>query len=267
MRRLLTAGAAVTLAVLGLVSPARAGVGYSEWCTQPWLPGTDGSYTELVNDPTLGYAGARYGTSNPDDFAVNVCYSDRQLGTPSAATGGMVHLRYYKSGPNTYNVYTHCYGESGWLAMANCKHDVTTTITTHTAPGVGGSAAGAVYANGSTLFVAPTGAATGSATPDFDSTPGVTYGGTCATVLGTTPPGATCTTAAVDADVATSDVTGLFLGTTSTCLVDVLGFCWLYMPTAGVVLFGDPSTSTTVSVLGSTPIPVDPGRQCVGYPC
>jgi hypothetical protein len=262
-------GAAVALVLTAFVTtPAQAGVGVSEWCSQGWLGGTDGHYRELSNNNTTGYLAVNWGTPDTTDWSINVCYSDRALGSPSFAWGGMVHLGFTTPAPNTYHIYTHCYGEPGMAGTFNCQHNSYTTITTHTTPGVGMSIATLLDIAGSTLGIGTTGADSGSPSlTNPTTTPTAQLGGTCATVAGITPPtGTSCSTDAVDAQVATTDAPNVRTGgTTSTCLVLVGSTCHLYAPRAFVEAFDDGANDTYAKLLGLGPS--DPGRVCIGFGC
>jgi hypothetical protein len=262
------AGAVLLLVITGLFTgpqPASAGSGVSEWCSQGWLGGTDGHYQEVSNNNLTGYLALNWGTPNTTpDFSVNVCYSDRALGTPSFAYGGMVHLGIYKPAPDTYHVYAHCYGEPSITATFNCQENGYVTVTTHTTPGVGFSVASRLDIAGSTILIGTTGADTGAINTTTGANPDATYGGLCIVAAGVIVPG-TCAGGAADADVATGDLPTAFSGgTTGTCLL-FSGGCLLYQPRGGVVLFDDAANNTQVTLFG---VPVnDPGRKCVGFGC
>lgn len=117
----------IVAALLNADSPANAGTSYSTWCTDDWRqPGTDGSYFELNN--AAGFVSVKYGT-NPNDFSVNICYSDRRLGTPSHTVGGFIHLRFVRTTSDSYDVYTHCYYDPGVVVTTTCNTETRTYVT------------------------------------------------------------------------------------------------------------------------------------------
>ena len=253
----------MALVVTGLVAggPARAGVGPSQDCRAGAIPGAP-TYVELLD--TGAYAGVRYGLPDPHDFSVNVCVSDRPYGTPSLLAGGIVHLRFFRIGPDTYDVYLDCAGDTTVIGTPNnCDGAVSTTTTVHLSPGVGGSTSAFVQVESSTLFVGTTGADSGTTTNSTGSNPAVTYGNTCATVAGIALTGS-CSGDALEASLASDDVTPAVGGTTGTCLVWAGASCLLDQPRAGVVLFNDTANDTQVKLL-EVPVLTDPrARQCYG---
>ena len=264
MRKVLIAGAAISLVVTGLIggSPAEAGVGPSQACKAGPMPGAP-IYAELLN--TGAYVGVRYGLPNPTDFSLNVCFSDRPYGTASVLTGGIVHLRFFKVGPNTYDVYLDCAGDDTLLGTPNnCDGTVSTATTVHfISPTSGASTQLYVYLNGSTLVVGPTGADSGAVNATTGANPDVTYTGVCASAAGVVVPG-TCTGGGVDARVASGDLPRT--PPSAGCLVSIAGTCHVPMPAAQVEAFADSSNPTEVYVAGVRVVP-DPGRVCVGFGC
>lgn len=260
MRRFITAGAALALAVTGLVAgaPKALGVTYSVVCTNNYP--ADSTEMTLVN--TVVHIGTQRHTSG-GRYSFTVCYSDTPSSSPSTLMGGYVTVTAHQVTPNQWNVAVECRGDSPtMLATVNCDAVVTTVTTTTTStspPNAGASVSGWTLVNGSTLTLGTTGANTGTLVTRTTGNPEVTYGGTCGSVAGITPVG--CSTL-VDADVATGDVTpGTVTGSTSTCLVTTGPTCHIYLPKAGVAFFRDAANPTQVTVLG-TPVS-DPGYTCI----
>jgi hypothetical protein len=264
MRRLLTAGAAVALALTGLIAAPRAMADYSSTCAN--------NYPSYVTEQTLVDTIVHVGTqrqfaTSPATISLAVCYSDTPLAQPSNFTGGFVKVTATNTAPNTWEVRLECRGDSAtMLASVNCDattRTVTTTSTTTSPLSAGATISGWTLVENSTFTIGTTGANTGSISTT-STNPEVHYGGTCLTLAGITPPGSRCTSAAIDAEVARGDVATALGGTTGNCLVTA-GGCLVYQPRAGIVLWGDAANPTYVAVLGVPVGPSDPGvAQCYG---
>ena len=259
MRRLLTAGAAVALALTGLIAaPAKAD---STVCNNGGPTGW--TETTLVN--TVVYVGIQRNTTGR--YVLTLCYSDTPSGSPSNLVGGQVEVEALQVAPGRWDVSVMCDGDSPtMLGSVNCNSVVSTTTTTSTTtspPSAGATLTGWTLVENSTFTLGTTGANTGSV-GTTTTYPEVTYGGTCATVAGITVPIVTsCTSAAVDAQVARGDV-GTVTGATGVCLVTAGASCLVWKPGAGIVLWGDTANSTQVDVLGIRLLS-DPGTpQCYG---
>ena len=274
MRRFLIAGAAVALVVTGLVagSPAQAGVGPSQDCRNGGIPGAS-NYREILD--TGAHVSVLHGSPNADDFSVNLCFSDRPWGTGSLLVGGIVHMRVSKAGPETYDVYLDCAGDTTLIGTPTfCDGTVSSTLTLHKTPtGAGPVPTGGrtqlyVYVDAGGTLVLTNGANTGETTATTTGNPTVTSTDTCVTVAGTTPPtGTSCTSRAFDAFVAAGDgpntTTG---GSTATCLVSVGTNCMQYAPRAYVEAFDDTGNDTLIDIIG-VPVLDDRGRVCAGSGC
>jgi hypothetical protein len=264
MRKLLTAGAVVALTITGLVAAPRAvGSTISATC--------DNQYPSYVTEQTLVntvvYVGTqRQVSTSPSTFSLAVCYSDTELAQASNLTGGYVKITATNSAPNRWDVRLECRGDSPtMLASVNCDATTSTVTTTSTSTSplsAGATVSGSSFVQGSTFTLGTTGANTGTITTT-STNPEVTYSGTCTTVGGITPPGTSCMTRAIDAEVSKGDVSTVS-GWSTTCLVTAGSNCLVYRPIAGVVLWGDTTNPTYVHLL-DIPVLSDPGaKQCYG---